>query len=198
MNKAQLYKEFLPKLIKRMLLVGLPCVVAFWVFWYKMDGYGAWTWFLDIIFSGLSFVLPITYDPGTNLDTAAFFYTVQIQGPSYDIGYKVNNYSANLVVLVLLVLGWPHKNWSGLVKTTAWCLLFLVLYQIFSTWIQMYYTSISPGFADRNKIFWEPSAWHSFLNRIVGFDKFILRYYACFPIFGLALVARYFTETDKK
>ena len=51
--------------------------------------------------------------------------------------------------------------------------------------------------ADRLKVFWEPSAWYEVVRHLAAFDKFILRYYAAFPVFGMGLVCRYFLEQRK-
>jgi len=197
MNKATLYREFLPKLIRRMAFVGLPSSVAFLLLWYRLDMYVLYGHFLDLLFSLTSSLFKITFEAGDSLDGAAFFYTVVVDGVSSDIGYKLNNHSPNMVVLVLLVMGWPHKDKQAFFKLALLSFLLLVFYQMLSTWTQVYYTRISPGFADRNKLFWQPSLWHSLLNRVVGFDKFILRYYAAFPIFGLSLAGLWFGRRSK-
>lgn len=185
MSRADFYRGFLPKFIKRLFLVGLPAAVLFIVFWYVLDGYVLWSHVISAL-SGL------TFDPTGGIDNAGLIYTVKTQGVSGDIVYKINNLSQNLIVLVFLLASWPHANFQNFMRTALWSLGLIILFQVISIWVNMYYISISPTFADRLHLFWRGGVWHTIMNRVYGFDKFILRYYGAFPVFGLALAMGFF------
>lgn len=185
MSRAAFYREILPKLIKRLFLVGIPAAAVFMVIWYVLHGYELWS----SVIAGLS---GLRFDPTGGIDNAGLVYTVKTQGVSGDIVYKVNNLSQNLIVLVFLLGAWPHANFKSFMRTALWSLLFTVIFQVFSIWLNMYYISISPNFADKLHLFWRGGTWHTIMNRVYGFDKFILRYYGAFPVFALSLVMGYF------
>ncbi len=193
MNRAAVYSELLPRIIKRLFLVGIPAAGLFMVVWYLLHGYELWSSLIGGI-SGLKF------DPSGGIDNAGLIYTVKTQGVSGDIVYKVNNLSQNLIVLVFLLGAWPHANLKAFMRTALWSLALTVVFQVFSIWLNMYYISISPAFADKLHLFWRDSVWHTVMNRVYGFDKFILRYYGAFPVFALALTIGYFSQarTGKK
>lgn len=192
MNREQVYREFIPRLLKRS-IIGALCTVVFLLCWYQLDAWLLWGYFLDIFFSMTSWLFDISFEEGKDLSSAAFFYSWKGEGASGDVGYKINNLNPTLAVLVLLMGSWPHKDFKSFLSFFAWSFLFTIVYHIGSVWVQVYYQTLSPGFADRMGLFWEDSLWYSIMNRVAGFDKFILRYYATFPVMGCALTVRYFT-----
>lgn len=194
MVKSEFYRAFLGKVIKRMFTLGILFVGLFLGFWYLLDGFLVWGNILDVVFRLTSFVFDISFDPSGGLDNAAFIYKVELGGVLQDVGYKLNPLSSNLVVLVLILGAWPHPNFKAFAKFACWSLFFTLLYQVFSTWLQLHYVSMNPNTADRFGLYWEDTSWYRVMDKLAGFDKFILRYFAAFPLVGIALIARYFFD----
>lgn len=196
MNKQTFYREFLAKFIKRFLIFGLPGCVVFVLFWYLMNGYAIWGSILDFCATPISFLIDIDYESG-RLERAGLVQAVTVYGKDLEIVYKVNQLNSNLVVLVMIFCTWPHKSWGDALKLVPLLFVFTVGYQLFSVWILSYESALGPQMADRLKVFWEPNAWYETIRHIAAFDKFILRYYAAFPIFGAGIVVRYFLTKPK-
>jgi len=190
MDKNELYSQ-LPRIRKRLFLFGIPAAVVFLAIWY-FGGYHLWARLLDGFLNLVLFPLEIRYQPGTT-SHAVLIYTFETSGRSLDVNYLINQLSSNMVVVVTLLATWPHKSFGSVLKLSAWCLLFLLCYQAISVFIQFQYIRIGPEMANSIGTFWEDSFGYQVMLKLSAFDKFILRYFAWFPIFLLSLVTIYFT-----
>ncbi len=190
MSKQDLYNQ-LPIIIRRLFTWGLLSAGLFLVVWY-FGGYNLWGRFLQFFLNIFLFPMDIQFEAGTS-QSAAFIYTFALEnGERGQLVFPANMLHSVIVEVVTLLALWPHKNYKLLLRLAAWCLLFTILYQCFNVGIQLYAIKIGPEAASKYKLFWEETWWYLTVNKVAAFDKFLLRYWAGFPIFMCALTADYF------
>ncbi len=192
MNRDQFYEQ-LPRIGKRLFTWGILSAAVFLTLWY-IGGFNLWGRFLELCLKVVTLGKDISFAPG-NSETAAFVYKFGLEdGRQASLTFPVNRLNSSMVEVVTLLAVWPYRGRSDFFKLVAWCLLFTVLYQCFNVWIQLYDVKIGPQFAGSYGIFWEDTLGYRIVAKVAAFDKFILRYWAGFPIFLCALVAFYFSQ----
>jgi len=200
MKRAELYAQ-LPLLMRRLFTLGLGAAIAFFVFWY-MGGHNLWGHFLGFCLKITAFFYDLRFVPGDSEHAAILHHMFIEGGPAsgIDLEFKINLLSAHMVEVVTLLAMWPTANRMAHLRLALWCLLFTVLYQTFDVLIQLHVQEIGPKLATRFEVMWEydGSLWYKFIRKLSNFDKFILRYWAGFPIFLCALVLDHFTSKRLK
>lgn len=183
MEREVLYAK-LPLLIRRLFTWGLLASTVFLVIWYT-GGAQLWGWFLALILRPFGFLMDIHFD-GTS-----FIYTVPIaMSQSSELAFPINQMNLSMVEVVTLLATWPKEKPKEKLKLVFWCFVLIVAYHLFDLIIQLYRIQIGQDFANRERVFWEPTLWYSFISHVAAFDKFILRFWGGFPVFGLALLCR--------
>ncbi len=195
MTRDELYAH-LPQLIRRLFTYGLGSAVLFFVFWY-MGGHNLWGHFLGVCLKLTAFFYDLRFQPGTAESASILHHMVIEGGPpaGIDLEFKINLLSAHMVEVITLLAMWPSANKKEFFRLAFWCLACTVLYQTFNVLVQLHVQEIGPKLATRFEVMWEwdGSWWYALVKKVSNFDKFILRYWAGFPIFLCALVLNYFT-----
>ena len=176
----------------RLGLFGLPAGMLAAYLWY-VGGAAWWGSFLLIPARILIFWTEITFDG------REFTYAVPLElGGTSALVYQINQLNLTFLEIVTLFAAWRHTSAKAAFKLLGWCVLWLVLYHVFSLFIQCYSLEIGPDFANQQHIMWESSWWFRVIKNVAAFDKFLLRFWAGFPVFGLALVLSLFTFKAKR
>ena len=196
MNRQEFYEQ-IPKIMKRLFTFGLGSACLFVFFWY-MGGHNFYGHFLGFVFKLLSPFVDVYYESGTSSGASLFRRFTSDTGRTQEVGYLINQLNSNLIIIVTLLGTWIHKDWKSFLKLSLWCLLFTLCYQVFSLSLQTYHTRIGPDFASRMGAYWEETTWFLMVDKVAAFDKFILRYFASFPVFLASLTAMYFTKRTKR
>ena len=191
-GKAEFYGQ-LPILGRRLFTRGVPAAVLFLVFWYLLKGDVIWGYFMNMCMKLTAFYFPVTFEP----EAGKFVHSFSHSGKTVACVFDTNLLHTGLVQAITVLAMWPHRNRAALFRLAGWCLLFSVLYQTFDVVIQLYAQKIGPKMADTLQIFYEETTYNRIIAKIASFDKFILRYWAGFPVFMFALVADYFFAKNK-
>lgn len=195
MTRDEFYQQ-LPRFGKRLFTWGILSAAVFLILWY-IGGFNVWGWFMALWLRMLPLGMDISFAPG-NSETAAFIYKFNLEdGRQASLTFPINRLNSCMVEVITLLAVWPYRGCSGFLKLAAWCLIFTIFYQCFNVWVQLYDVKIGPQFAGSYGIFWEETLGYRILTKIAAFDKFILRFWAGFPIFLFALVAFYFTQKNQ-
>lgn len=186
MTKDELYAS-VPKILKRLMLLGLPAACLFLAFWYYggVNLYGHFMEFTLQPFTGLMDLKFMPDEPGR----AAFAYRFTYEGDLGQLDFPINLWHLTMVQIVTLLAIWPHKSVGRFLHLMFWCFFLLWGYHIFNMCIQLIDIQIGPRYANEKGIFWEPTLTHQIVSKIAAFDKFIGRYWGGFAIFLGALIA---------
>ena len=189
MNREEFYSQ-LPRLLKRLFTWGLAAATLFLVLWY-FGGLNVWGYLLTPIVKISNGWGPIHFQPG-DMSSAQIIYSLALDGASADLSFPVNQLNSSLVEVITLLGIWPYRDAKSLLKLAFWCLLITLAYHCFMVNIQFLETRLGPDLANRRGVFWEETISYQFIHKIAAFDKFILRFWAGFPIFAIGLSANYF------
>ncbi|MCB1052496.1 MAG: hypothetical protein H6510_11030 [Acidobacteria bacterium] len=182
MKREELYAKT-PQILRNILVRALPSVVVYYLLWYKAGLMNLWGYWLGFLFKGLRWLMPIHYEP------TAFFGTIRLPGGRIsEIGWNGNQLNITIAIIITLFAILPHPNPKKALRFVGWILVVLTCWQLFEIWFQLYHLSISDDFANRQKIFWEPSVYFSVIHWFANFDTMILRYWMGFGVFGMALL----------
>lgn len=195
MDKQELYGQ-LPRIAKRLFTLGIGAAILFNLFWYG-GGYAFWGRMLDALLGIFLFPLDIDYSHA-KAGYATLVWNVEMGGRTLGISFYVNQLNSNMVVLATLLATWPFKSFKSFLKISGLVLAYLLMYQMFSAMVQLYFSKIGPDIANIAKVFWEDSTWYQVMRKASAFDKFILRYFAWLPIFLAALVTLFFVRSKPK
>lgn len=189
MTREEFYSR-LPQLLKRLFIFGVPAAILYILVWY-LGGRNIYGHLLAALFSPISPLGNIDFSSG-NATTAQLIYTVTMEGGMQaDLTFPINQLNSSMIEVVTLVAFWPYRKSADFFKLAAWSLLFLVVYHFCLIHLQFYSIEIGPKLANDFNLFWEKSNWYIFIKNLSAFDKFIGRYWAGFPIFGIALLCNH-------
>lgn len=185
MSKKEIYSQ-LPTLLKRLFTWGFLAASAFLIIWYN-GGINLYGFFLAPIVDVLIPLADVAYEKGT-VGSAKFIYKVEFNGiNARELTFIANQLNSSALEVITLLAMWPKTSLKKTAQLSIWCFLFLILYHSFQIFIQCYSYQIGPEMANSLNTFWEPSLWWDIVKNISKFDLFILRFWAGFPVFGLAL-----------
>ena len=193
MNRDQLYQH-LPLLIKRLFTWGLLASTLFLSFWY-FGGLNLWGPFVSVPLKMAWFLGDIQFQSGSTESAALLMDVVLEHGGSAQLKFPINLLNMSVVEVITLLALLPRDNWKSFFRLAAWCFLFTWMYHCFHASLQLYQMKIGPDLAGQVGMFWEPTTWYTIVENIAAFDTFILRYWAGFPIFGLALLVDHLVTT---
>ena len=97
-----------------------------------------------------------------------------------------------------LLGAWRHRSVKAGFRLAGWSVLILLGYQAIAFLAHCHAVEIGPDFANSQHIMWESSWWYVFMKNVAAFQTFILRYWAGFPVFALALLANTLTTGKPK
>ena len=190
MARAELYSQ-LPKLLKRLFLLGVPCATVFLAIWY-FGGYNVWGRFLTLFLNIVAPFAPLRFEAGSS-SLAGFVYSFVLEdGRPGELTFLVNQLNSVLVELVTLLAIWPHRHRKAFFQLLGLCLISVMFYQAFSILVQLHVMEIGPAVAGKYEVYWEDSFWYQTVKNISAFDKFLLRFWAGFPIFFFAVALLHF------
>jgi len=176
------YYDALPRMIVKLFTFGLGSAALFLFLWY-MGGYHLWGWILDGVLKVGAFGMDIQYEAGD------FVYYVDLgNGLVSEPAFPINPLNLAIVEVITLLACWPHKSAKSAFKIAGWSLLFLLVYQMMGIVLQFLNIEMGPDLANRHQILWQwESSWvYPIINKLAAFDKFVVRYWAGFPVFGTA------------
>lgn len=192
MNDVE-YGDLARVVLTRLFLLGIPAGFLAALIWYRGGGSTFWGYVLLGIAKVAVFWTEVGFD-GHELK-----YAVELElGGSSFLGFPVNQVNLTVIECATLFAAWRHASLKAALRLAAWTLAILLLYQTFSFFIQCYIVEIGPDFANRQHIMWEPPSWYPVAKKIASFDKFLLRFWAGFPIFGSAIALNHFVRRSKK
>lgn len=190
MRRDEIHQE-IPRLLRRLFTWGVAASVLFLLIWYH-GGQIIWGHYMDLVLNVLAFPMDLTFDA----QAQGFAYTVEWGlGLQNELFFPTNLFNLSLVELVMLLAVWPHANRKQAFQLIAWSLLFITLYHAFNTVVQLQTIRWGPELAARHGMMWESSWTYAVLHKVAAFDKFILRYWGGFPVFGLALLAQAWVQS---
>lgn len=196
MDRTTIYGNPL-QLARRLFTWGLLSAMVFLLMWYfgGINIYGQiLAWFIDLLTPSWQ----ISYQSG-NAESAAILRSIDLEdGRIADLTFLVNRLNASLIEVVTLLAIWPHRRAQDFWKLTGWCVALSLLYHCGNVILQLHVIAMGPRFANLYDLYWQSSGYYRLMLTLGDFDTLILRHWAGFPIFGLALFLRYLMGGDQQ
>jgi len=192
--------DFVPVLLKRLFTWGILSSALFFGVWY-FGGIHVWGYVVNFLIQLVSFFQVNSF---YNLDQEAVVFLISLNdSPPVEVGYFANQWNLAICeVILLLSLWWDGKKPKKGILIAA-CIGLLLIYQVFQVFLHISVQAMGPDLPNQLGFMWEydGNVLYLALRKLQLFETFIARYWAGFPIFGVAVLIRLWSlgrSTKKK